>query len=531
MNFDESYDVVVIGGGNAGFSAAITAAQSGARVCLLEKAPLEDAGGNTFYTAAAFRCCFDGLQDLLPNLFQPDGTKGLPQNIVDKIEMTPYTEADFHADINRVTKGRADPVLADILVDNSREAVQWLMDNGARFILSFNRQAFFVDGKYKFWGGMVMSMAGQGKELFEFHMSTARKHGVEIHFNSPAIDLIADPTANGVVGVKVFRDGSLKTIGAQGGIVLACGGFQASPALRAQYLGPGWDLAHVRGSKYNTGDGHTMARKLGAKLEGNYSGCHSVAWDANSPLASGNRVLTNRYTKSGYPLGIMVNIDGRRFVDEGFDLRNFTYAVYGKEILKQPQGIAFQVWDANGSKFLRQEEYADDVTMNIRAETLDQLANVLVTKGLKDKTQFLETIAEFNAACMSFQQECPEIRFDPTVKDGMSTQGTSRSLGIGKTNWAIPIEHGPFQAVEVTCGVTFTFGGLAVTRAAEVLSEATFRKIDGLYCAGELLGGLFWDNYPGGSGLTMGTVMGRIAGREAASRAKTRGVGDGDGSM
>ncbi|KAI2627612.1 FAD/NAD(P)-binding domain-containing protein [Hypoxylon sp. NC1633] len=522
MDFDESYDVVVVGGGNAGFSAAVTAAQSGARVCLVEKAPIEDAGGNTFYTAAAFRCCFDGLQDLLPNLFQADGTKGLPQDLVDKIEMTPYTKADFHADINRVTKGRADPVLAEILVDNSRDAVQWLMDNGARFVLSFNRQAFFVDGKYKFWGGMVMNMAGQGKELFKFHLHAARQHNVVIHFSSPAIDLITNPTTNEVVGVKVFRDGKFRTIGARGGVILASGGFQASPALRAQYLGPGWDLAHVRGSKYNTGDGHAMAKKLGARPEGNYSGCHSVAWDANSPRASGNPTLTNQYTKSGYPLGIMVNIDGKRFVDEGFDLRNFTYAVFGKEILKQPQGIAFQIWDAEGGKLLREEEYADDVTTNLRAETLDELADILLTKGLKSKRQFLETIAEFNEACKSFQRERPETKFDPSVKDGMSTQGRERSLHIGKTNWATPIEKGPFRAVEVTCGITFTFGGLGVTAAAEVVSEVTGTKIDGLWCAGELLGGLFWDNYPGGSGLTMGTVMGRIAGREAAERARAK---------
>ncbi|KAI1773827.1 FAD/NAD(P)-binding domain-containing protein [Hypoxylon cercidicola] len=520
FHFDETYDVVVVGGGNAGFSAATSAAQSGARVCLVEKAPLDDAGGNTFYTAAAFRCCFNGLQDLLPHLYQHDGTKGLPQELVAMINMKRYTKADFHADIKRVTKGRADPALADVLVDNSREAVQWLMDNGARFALSFNRQAYVVDGKYKFWGGMVLTMAGQGKELFDFHLKTAKTHGVEIYFGTPVVDLIADPQTNEVIGVKVFKNSIIGTIGARGGVILACGGFQASPALRTQYLGPGWDLAHVRGSKYNTGDGHRMAQKLGARLEGNYSGCHSVAWDGNSPRASGNREMTNQYTKSGYPLGVMVNVHGKRFVDEGFDLRNFTYAIFGKEILKQPQGVAFQVWDADGSKLLRKEEYADDVTTNIRAESLDELADILVTKGLKDKKQFLETIAEFNEACKSFQREHGQVNFDPSMKDGMSTQGTTRSLDIGKTNWAMPIEKGPFQAVEVTCGITFTFGGLAVTPAAEVLSEATFQKIDGLWCAGELLGGLFWDNYPGGSGLTMGTVMGRIAGTEAAKRAR-----------
>ncbi|KAI0157165.1 FAD/NAD(P)-binding domain-containing protein [Hypoxylon sp. FL1284] len=519
--FDEAYDVVVVGGGNAGFSAAISAAQAGARVCLVEKAPLSDAGGNTFYTAAAFRCCFDGLKDLLPYLYRSDGTRGLSQELADMIDMEPYTKEDFHADIKRVTKGRADPALANVLVDNSREAVQWLMDNGAHFTLSFNRQAYVVNGRYKFWGGMVLTMAGQGKELFEFHLKTAERYGVKVYFHTAAVDFITSHGSTEVVGVKVLgsQDSMPRNIGASGGVVLACGGFQASPALRAQYLGPGWDLAHVRGSKYNVGDGHRLARKVGARFEGNYSGCHSVAWDSNSPRACGNREMTNQYTKSGYPLGIMVNINGRRFVDEGLDLRNFTYAVFGKEILKQPQGVAFQVWDSDGSKLLRKEEYGDEVTTNLRADSLDQLADILVTKGLQNKKQFLQTVAEFNEACKRFQKENKQTHFDPSIKDGMSTQGTARSLDIGKTNWALPIEKGPFQAVEVTCGITFTFGGLAVTPAAEVLSDETFRKIDGLWCAGELLGGLFWDNYPGGSGLTMGTVMGRIAGREAARRA------------
>ncbi|KAH9890747.1 FAD/NAD-P-binding domain-containing protein [Xylariomycetidae sp. FL2044] len=522
MAFDEEYDVVVIGGGNAGFSAATTAAQHGARVCLLEKAPEDDAGGNTYFTAAGYRCCFDGLPDLLPYLYQADGTQGLPQDLVDRIEMAPYTKADFHADIDRVTKRRADPVLADLLVDNSREAVQWLMDNGARFVLSFNRQAFQVDGKFKFWGGMVMSMARGGKELFELHLEMAKKHGVTTRYNCPATELITDPITNEVKGVKVFFDDKFQTIGARGGVILACGGFQASPALRSRYLGPGWDLAHVRGSQYNTGDGHSMAEKIGAKLEGNYSGCHSVAWDFNSPRASGNRVLTNQYTKSGYPLGIMVNVRGQRFVDEGFDLRNFTYAVFGREILKQPQGMAFQIWDADGSSWLRKEEYADDVTVNLRADTLEDLADVLVSRGLQDKAQFLATVSSFNEACVGFRKENPDRVFDPAVRDGVSTQGEEKSLPIGKTNWAMPLKKGPFRAVEVTCGITFTFGGLAVTPRAEVVSEATRRPIGGLWCAGEIVGGLFWGNYPGGSGLTMGTIMGRIAGKEAAERGRGR---------
>ncbi|KAJ2998141.1 hypothetical protein NUW58_g424 [Xylaria curta] len=519
MNFNEVFDVVVVGGGNAGFSAATTAAQAGAAVLLIEKAPHDDAGGNTYFTAAAYRCCFNGLDDLLPYLYQPDGIRGLSQELVDKIEMTPYTKTDFHADIIRVTKGRADPVLASLLVDRSREAVQWLIDNGARFMLSFNRQAFLTDGKYKFWGGMVMNMIGQGKGLFRWHLELAQRSGVTVRFKCPAIKLITDPVTNTVLGVKVYCDGKFSAIKAKGGVILACGGFQASPALRTKYLGSGWDIAHIRGTKYNVGDGHRMAEEIGALLEGNYSGCHSVAWDANSPRNSGNRVLTNQFTKSGYPLGVMVNVEGRRFVDEGFDLRNFTYAIYGREILKQPQGIAFQVWDVNGSKWLRNEEYADDVTTNLRADTLEDLANVLVAKGLTNKQQFLDTIEQFNEACNNFQKEQPTRSFDPSIKDGMSTQGKSIRLSLPKSNWAMPLEKGPFQAVEVTCGVTFTFGGLAATPKAEVISEFTRRQIEGLWCAGEILGGLFYDNYPGGCGLTMGVIMGRAAGQGAAERA------------
>ncbi|GAP91563.1 putative precorrin 3B synthase [Rosellinia necatrix] len=521
MASGEVFDVIVVGGGNAGFSAATTAAQAGARVLLIEKAPLDDAGGNTYFTAAAYRCCFDGLDDLLPYLYQPDGTKGLPQELVGRIEMAPYTKKDFHEDINRVTKGRADPALAHLLVDKSREAVQWLMDNGARFMLSFRRQAFLTEGRYKFWGGMVMNMIGQGKGLFKWHLELAKTSGVTVRFSCPATGLITDPITNAVLGVKVYSDGKFSTIAARGGVILACGGFQASPALRAKYLGPGWDLAHVRGTECNVGDGHRMAEAIGAMLEGNYSGCHSVAWDANSPRNSGDRVLTNQYTKSGYPLGIMVNTEGRRFVDEGFDLRNFTYALFGREILKQPQGIAFQVWDANGSKWLREEEYGDNVTKILRADSIEALTDILTTKGLANKKQFLDTIKEFNRACKSFQEEQPNRVFDPASRDGLSTQGISRGLSLPKSNWAMPLEQGPFQAVEVTCGITFTFGGLAATTKAEVLSEATRLPIEGLWCAGEILGGLFFNNYPGGSGLTMGVIMGREAGKGAAERAKS----------
>lgn len=368
---------------------------------------------------------------------------------------------------------------------------------------------------------MLTAVIGGGKELFNWHTNVAQEHGVTIYWSSPATSLCQDPHTGRIEGIEVIRGGRRLRIGARGGVVLATGGFSANPAMRAKYLGPGWDLAHVRGSKYNAGDGHRMASRVGAKLVGNYSGCHSVAWDANSPADAGDRLLTNQYTKSGYPMGVMVNVNGDRFVDEGYDLRNFTYAVFGKEILKQPLGTAFQIWDSDGAKWLRKEEYADDVTVNIRADTLEELADKLADRSLKSKEHFLQTIAEFNEAVHHFKAENPDKKFDPTVRDGVSTQSCKMSLPLAKSNWALPIEHGPFTAVEVTTGITFTFGGLAIDpKTANVISEATREKIEGLYCTGELLGGLFWDNYPGGSGLTMGTVLGRIAGSHAAKKAQ-----------
>ncbi|KAL9107518.1 MAG: hypothetical protein Q9227_007620 [Pyrenula ochraceoflavens] len=521
-SFHHTVDVLVLGAGNAGLSAATAARTSPSKpsVLVCEKAPHSLAGGNTFYTAASFRTCFPGLDALLPYLYNPDGSKGLASELVEKIDMVAYTEEDFMNDIQRVTKGRADKALAETLVKKSWEAVRWLMEQGCKFQLAFNRQAYDIGGRFKFWGGMVLQGVGQGKELFRWHTENAEKHGVDIWWATPVTRLITDEETGKVLGAEVIHEKKKKRIKANGGVIMACGGFEANPAMRVQYLGPGWDLAHVRGSQHNTGDGHRMASAVGAQMTGNFSGCHSVAWDANSPTQMGDRVLTNQYTKSGYPLGVMLNANGHRFVDEGFDMRNFTYAVFGREILKQPAGIAFQVWDAEGAKWLRKEEYADDVTKNIRASTLEELADILTTKGLKDKAQFLQTIEEYNEAVEAFAAEHSDQKFDPAVKDGVSTQSSSKSLQLAKSNWAIPIRKGPFQCVEVTCGITFTFGGLAVhPETAGVISDATGDCIEGLYCTGELLGGLFWDNYPGGSGLTMGTVMGRIAGSRAAAAA------------
>ncbi|RVX73286.1 hypothetical protein B0A52_02928 [Exophiala mesophila] len=520
-NFEESFDVIVVGGGNAGFSAATTAAQAGAQVILVETAPESEQGGNTYFTAGAYRYAFDGLDDLLPILYTDEGTKGLPQDLIDKIDITPYRKDDFQADIKRVCQHRSDPELARVLVDGSRGAIQWIADNGGKWHLSFHRQAYEVDGRYKFWGGMVTAFLGGGKALVEWHVRLAVQSGVKIAWGTTASSLVLNDDNTRVLGVQVTHNGTTRTLRARGGVILACGGFQASPDLRAQHLGREWAYAHVRGCKYNTGDGLRLAAQVDAQPTGDYPGCHSVCWDANSPFHGGDRFLTNQYTKSGYPFGLMLNIDGCRFVDEGLDLRNYTYAIFGKEVLKQPESRAFQIWDNQGFKWLRKEEYAPDVTTILEADTLQELAVKLGDRGLRHQQQFLDTIEEYNRAARAFRQENPHIEWDPSKKDGLSTQSSQTKLSLAKSNWAVPLETGPFRAVEIVCGITFTFGGLQVDpHTASVVSQSTGKPIPGLYSVGELLGGLFYSNYPGGSGLTAGTVFGRIAGAHAAAAAQ-----------
>lgn len=209
----------------------------------------------------------------------------------------------------------------------------------------------------------------------------------------------------------------------------------------------------------------------------------------------------------------MLNAKGHRFVDEGEDFRNYTYAKFGRAILEQPGGFAFQVWDSRAAKWLREEEYGDGIVRKIWADTVEELAEKLLSEGLEDQTQFVETITQFNQAARQFQLAHPTLQWDPAVKDGLSTQ----DLSLPKSNWATPLEQGPFLAVKVACGITFTFGGLAIDPdTANVLAESTGKPIKGLFCTGELVGGLFYSNYPGGSGLTGGAVFGRKAAREAA---------------
>ena len=254
----------------------------------------------------------------------------------------------------------------------------------------------------------------------------------------------------------------------------------------------------MRGVRYNTGDGHKMAFDVGAQAFGHYSGCHAVAWDLNAP-PFGNRSITDLYQKHSYPFGLIVNVDGRRFVDEGADFRNYTYAKYGKQILFQPERAAFQLFDQKTLHLLRDEYRIPQVTKG-EADTIEELADQL---GI-DPDGLAQTVAEYNAACRPGD-------YNPTVLDGVHTE----NIEPPKTNWALPLDTPPYEGYAVTCGITFTFGGLRINRRAQVM-DTTDNPIPGLYAAGEIVGGLFYHNYAGGAGLMQGSVFGRIAGASAA---------------
>ncbi|OSD07588.1 FAD/NAD(P)-binding domain-containing protein [Trametes coccinea BRFM310] len=507
------YDCIVVGSGHAGSCAALSARDAGCkRVLVVDKCPPEWVGGNGYFTAGAHRTVHGGLQDLLPIV------QNVSPEAARNIDLDAYTADDFTRDIMRLGNGRSDPGVVKAVVDGSRDAVQWLADRvKVPFILSFHRQAYLVNGRQVFWGGLVLSVEDGGKGLIAAHRAALEAAGIETWFNTAATEVLVDGDA--VVGLVVDKEGTPLRLRAPA-VILACGGFEANRELRGKHLGTDWERAKVRGTPYNTGDGLALAQRVGARLTGDFAGCHSTCWDANAPSDRGDRVLSNQFTKSGYPLGLMLNTRGARFVDEGEDFRNYTYAKFGRAILAQPGGVAFQVWDSAVVGWLRKEEYADDVVERIWADSVRGLAEKLEEKGLEDKEAFVRTVERYNEATRAFRAEHPDKEWDPAVKDGLSTQSSSVQLELPKSNWALPIEQPPFLAVEVTCGITFTFGGLAIEPGtAGVISEKTGKPIRGLFCTGELVGGLFYGNYPGGSGLTGGAVFGRKAGEEAAKLA------------
>jgi len=488
------FHVIVVGAGNAALAASVSAIENGAsKVLVLEKAPRDMRGGNTHWSGGLLRMAYDDVGDLEPLV--PDAEEKLPGFIAG---VEPYTRGDFREDLMRVTGGRSDPELAEILIDNSYDTVRWMHEHAnIPMEPAFSLGGIRIGNVVKWPKGAVIRAEHEGVGLSGAWFRHVENLGAEIRYGTAVISLMVDARGR-VCGVRARSDDGVEEHSANA-VILACGGFEANAQWRAQYLGHPWDHAKVRGTAHNQGDGLRMALELGAMPWGQWSGCHSTPI-SNEWGAFADRALTDKSNRLSYPFGVMINRSGLRFVDEGEDLQFFTYAKYGGIILKQPGSLAYQIFDQKTVHLLEGRYQTSEPISS------DTLQGLIAQLDVDDRAQALRTLEAYNEAA------CDEEGFDPSKKDGLSTN----ALDIDKTNWALRLDRPPFVAYSATGGITFTFGGLKIDERARVIGT-DWRPLPGLYTCGEMVGGLFHDNYPGGTGLVSGAVFGRIAGRNAAA--------------
>jgi tricarballylate dehydrogenase len=472
----------------------VSARENGAeKVLVLEKAPRAMRGGNTHWSGGVLRFAFDDPQEIAPLL------PGVENDYEDFFGgVSPYPKDRYLADLQRVTSGRTDPELSNILVSNSKDTVFWMNRNGVKMEPAIG-VAGVKRGNVVVWPpGLIVRAAHEGVGLSTSWFAAAERVGVEIRYENAATELMVDQRGR-IIGVKVRDNDGIREVTAKA-VVLGCGGFEANVQMRTQHIGPLVGAAKVRGTPHNQGDGLRMALAIGALPWGQWSGCHatpiSADWGEFAP-----RALTDRSNRLSYLYGVMLNRQGFRFVDEGEDTNLYTYAKFGRAILAQPGAKAWQIFD---QKVVHLLEPRYSTSKPLTADTLEELVEQL---DIDDRKQAVKTLHAFNAAARNADEG-----FDPSRKDGVSTNG----LTPEKTNWGIKLDTPPFYAYSATGGITFTFGGVKVNENTQVMGT-DWRPLKGLYACGEMIGGLFYDNYPAGTGLVSGATFGRIAGRNAAA--------------
>ena len=475
--------VVVVGAGNAAMAAAVAARETGAEVIVLEKAPRAHRGGNSALTIQ-MRFPFSGVEDLIPLI------PGISARVAGEMaeQVAGYSQQDYWDDIMAVTSGLSDGELAGTLVRRAYPTVEWMRGLGHEWEPTFKNPL----------SANAVSFAGGGYNLIERWFAAGRRLGIKFHYDSRATELLQDLRGN-VTGVRVLRPSGYHTYHANA-VVLACGSFESSPEMRARYLGTGWDSVKLRGVPYNTGDGLQMALAIGALPFGSWSTCHASPQDFERPAYDlpGPDVAGDYWSRYAYPYSVMVNLDGRRFVDEGATWRGLTYARMGRAILAQPQAKAFQIFDAKHRDLGILRRYRDAEV--VRAGSLESLGRGL---GIGDVATFVATLREFNSAVQPGT-------FNAFRPDGKA----AANIDPPRRNWALLIDSPPFEGYAVTCGMTFCYGGLQISSEGEVLHTLD-RPIPGLFAAGEMVGGLWAWNYPSGGGMMAGAVFGRIAGGAA----------------
>ncbi len=486
------YDVLIVGGGNAACCAAHAALEKTPSVAIIEKSTLRDRGGNSAMTGH-IRFVFNGIEDLRPLV------RGMSDEELLKLldcGLPHRTEAEVWDELMRVTNNQSDQELLQVHVTESLKTVQWLASKGHDWVPA------------SMTNDNVLTMNGGGAGLQKRNFAILEKAKVAFHYETAAVELIQDAKGR-VTGVVALTPQGFIKFHAKS-VVLACGSFEANAEMRARYLGPGWDMVHVRGVPFNTGDGLKMAMDIGAMPHGSWSTCHASPQDIALPKFTVPSVHVhgdslNRYM---YPYGIMVNQDGCRFIDEVWETRGRTYASMGRAILSQPGGVAYQILDA---KIRDMNLYTSNYrkATHAQADTLEKLGEEL---GI-NVPNFVRTVREFNAAVQP-----GKYNPDRHTLDGKGTSG----IYPPKSNYALEIDKGPFEAWPVRCGITFAFGGLKIEAKTGQVQHVAGRPIPGLYAAGEMVGGLFVVGYGSGSGMMSGATFGRVAGTAAGLAAAAR---------
>jgi tricarballylate dehydrogenase len=470
-----SYDVVVVGHGISGLSAAISAHESGAETVMLEKSPREKRGGHSRHAGGLFRF---PLPD--PERAKEDfDLAGTPEQ---------YTEDDFFDDLMEVSKGRADDDLCTVLVENAYEAIQWITEHGVSWhIVDHSDEPGF--------GTTIGSLQadGEGKGAIESLSDRVEELGIDVHYETEFRGLETNERNEVSAAKAVDSDG--KRVYESDSVVICAGSYVSNAEKRTRYFGRDGESYVVRGSRYNTGEAIDAAMEAGALPAGQWGGAHQVMNDAAAPDVEGGRARIN-----GYQYALALNSEGERFIDEGEDFLLKTYAKFGQRVYDQPEQKAYVVFDSK----------VDDLVVSqidnepIEADTLEELVEVA---GIDDTESALETIEAFNEAA-------PDAEFDPHELDGTATDGAAPE----KTNWALPVDEPPYKCFPVKSAMTFAFGGLKIDTESRVLDRRE-EPITGLWAVGNSTAEFFYGNYPGGSALSRGTTFGRRAGRNAADHA------------
>lgn len=472
-------DVVVVGGGVAGLSAAVSAAESGARVVLVDRAPAHEMGGNTRYTEAFLRMA--SLEET---------AEGLAETLVEDFMGHPDPSVVNEAALNADKQSRlytahhlVDPDQVAEFADRAPATLQWMAAHGVVF--DFLPTPFLTTSTTR------MAPVGGGLAIVESLGAAARALGVEFVLETTARDLVLDGSR--VVGVRCV--GPQGPVEARGCVVLASGGYQGNAEMMARYHGERAMTTRpvARGGNWNKGEGIEMALAVGAATAGNFALFHAEPVDPRSGAPEAALFC--------FPYGLLVNIEGKRFVDEARGPVDAWYERTTREIQDQPRGMAWVVMDQQSLSIPAIEAGIRTDQPPVTGGSIAELA-----ARIEVPVEALEaTVSAYNAACGSGD-------FDPRQPDFLATSG----LTPAKSHWARPVDQGPFVAYPIMAANVFTFGGLRTNARAEVV-DRDGRAIRGLWAAGEMTG-LYHSNYTGSTSVLRGATFGRIAGLAAATQ-------------